>query len=235
MGDGSPLSWWLDRGGERRSYWGGFLPGVQQCSCSLEENCADMNYFCNCDADRDTWANDSGVLSFKEHLPVTEMLIGDTNRTGAQAVLYVGPLRCYGDKTLWNTASFYLESSYLYFPTLQAELASDVSFFFKTSSPSGVFLENLGLKHFIRLELSAPSVVTFSFDVGNGPAVLSVKSQLPLNDRQWHYVRAERNVKEASLQVDQLPPRFREAPGEGYLRLRLSSQLFVGGSITHRH
>ena len=53
--DGSPLSWWLDREGEKRSYWGGFLPGVQQCSCSLEENCIDMNFFCNCDADTDAW------------------------------------------------------------------------------------------------------------------------------------------------------------------------------------
>lgn len=55
VADGSPLSWWLDREGERRSYWGGFLPGVQQCSCSLEENCMDMNYFCNCDADTEAW------------------------------------------------------------------------------------------------------------------------------------------------------------------------------------
>lgn len=55
VADGSPMSWWLDRDGERRSYWGGFLPGVQQCSCSLEENCVDMNYFCNCDADREAW------------------------------------------------------------------------------------------------------------------------------------------------------------------------------------
>jgi len=78
------------------------------------------------------------------------------------------------------------------------------------------------------VRVTAPSVVTFSFDVGNGPAVLSVKSHLPLNDRQWHYVRAERNVKEASLQVDQLPLRFLEAPSDGHLRLRLSSQLFVG-------
>ena len=53
--DGSPLTWWLDWEGEKRSYWGGFLPGVQQCSCSLEENCMDMNYFCNCDADTDSW------------------------------------------------------------------------------------------------------------------------------------------------------------------------------------
>uniref|UniRef100_A0AAQ5Y7K6 Contactin associated protein-like 5a n=1 Tax=Amphiprion ocellaris TaxID=80972 RepID=A0AAQ5Y7K6_AMPOC len=232
--DGSPLSWWLDRDGERRSYWGGFLPGVQQCSCSLEENCVDMNYFCNCDADTDAWANDTGVLSYKDHLPVSQVVVGDTNRTGSMAVYSVGPLRCYGDKSIWNAASFYQESSYLYFPTLQAELASDISFYFKTSAPSGVFLENQGLKDFIRVELSSPSAVTFSFDVGNGPAVLAVKSHLPLNDRQWHYVRAERNVKEASLQVDQLPLRFLQAPADGHLRLRLSSQLFVGGTASQQ-
>uniref|UniRef100_A0A8C2ZWY4 Contactin associated protein family member 5 n=1 Tax=Cyclopterus lumpus TaxID=8103 RepID=A0A8C2ZWY4_CYCLU len=232
--DGSPLTWWLDWEGERRSYWGGFLPGVQQCSCSLEENCVDMNYFCNCDADTDAWANDTGILSYKDHLPVSQIAVGDTNRTGSRAVYHIGPLRCYGDKSLWNAASFYQESSYLYFPTLQAELASDISFYFKTSAPSGVFLENQGLKDFIRVELSSPSVVTFSFDVGNGPAVLTVKSHLPLNDRQWHYVRAERNVKEASLQVDQLPLRLLEAPADGHLRLRLSSQLFVGGTASQQ-
>lgn len=79
----------------------------------------------------------------------------------------------------------------------------------------------------------APSMVTFSFDVGNGPVVLTVKSHLPLNDRQWHYVRAERNVKEASLQVDQLPLRILEAPADGHPRLRLNSQLFVGRSRSH--
>uniref|UniRef100_A0A8C8FNI4 Contactin associated protein-like 5a n=1 Tax=Oncorhynchus tshawytscha TaxID=74940 RepID=A0A8C8FNI4_ONCTS len=231
---GDPLSWWVDQGGERRTYWGGFLPGVQQCSCSLEENCMDMNYFCNCDADTDSWANDTGVLSYKEHLPVSEIVIGDTNRTGSEALYRIGPLRCYGDKSVWNAASFYQESSYLHFPTLQAELSADISFYFKTSAPSGVFLENVGLKDFIRVELSSPSVVTFSFDVGNGLVDLAVKSHVPLNDRQWHYVRAERSVKEASLQVDQLPLRFLEAPSEGHLRLRLNSQLFVGGTAARQ-
>ncbi|XP_078100513.1 contactin-associated protein-like 5, partial [Sander vitreus] len=231
--DSRPFSWWLDQGGERRSYWGGFLSGVQQCSCSLEENCIDMNYFCNCDADTDTWANDTGVLSYKDHLPVSHIVIGDTNRTGSEAVYWIGPLRCYGDVSIWNAASFYQKYSSLLFPTLQAELASDISFYFKTSAPSGVFLENLGHKHFMRVELSSPLVVTFSFDVGNGPAVLSVKSQLPLNDSQWHYVRAERNVKEVSLQVDQLL-RFLKAPVDGHHHLRLNSQLFVGGTASQQ-
>uniref|UniRef100_A0A8C1QDS9 Contactin associated protein-like 5b n=1 Tax=Cyprinus carpio TaxID=7962 RepID=A0A8C1QDS9_CYPCA len=153
--DGTPLSWWLDRAGERRTYWGGFLPGVQQCACSLDENCIDMNHFCNCDADRSSWENDTGVLSYKEHLPVTEILIGDTNRSGSEAIYRVGSLHCYGDRFLWNAASFYQESSYLHFPTLQAELSVDTSLYFKTTAPSGVFLEHLGTKDFIRVELSS--------------------------------------------------------------------------------
>uniref|UniRef100_A0A8C5I835 Contactin associated protein-like 5a n=1 Tax=Gouania willdenowi TaxID=441366 RepID=A0A8C5I835_GOUWI len=230
--DGRPLSWWLDHRGERRTYWGGFLPGVQQCSCSLEENCVDMNHFCNCDADATTWATDRGVLSYKDHLPVSHVVIGDTNRTGSEAVYHVGPLRCYGDKSIWNAASFYQESSSLLFPSLRAELASDIAFYFKTSAPSGVFLENLGHRNFIRVELTSPLMVTFSFDVGDGPVTLVVKSHLPLNDRQWHYVRAECSVKEASLQVDQLPLRFLEAPTDGHQRLRLNTQLFVGGTAS---
>lgn len=42
-------------------------------------------------------ANDTGILSYKDHLPVSQIVIGDTNRTGSQAVYHVGPLRCYGD------------------------------------------------------------------------------------------------------------------------------------------
>lgn len=81
--------------------------------------------------------------------------------------------------------------------------------------------------------LPAPSVVTISFDVGNGPALLSVRSPLPLNDRQWHFVKAECNAKEALLQVDQLPSRVLEAPADGHVRLHLSSQLSVGRAHPH--
>uniref|UniRef100_A0A8C1ECW0 Contactin associated protein-like 5a n=1 Tax=Cyprinus carpio carpio TaxID=630221 RepID=A0A8C1ECW0_CYPCA len=230
--DGTPLSWWVDRRGEKRTYWGGFQPGVQQCSCGLEENCADMNYFCNCDADR--VENDSGILSYKEHLPVREIVIGDTYRLGSEAMYVVGPLQCSDDKFLWNAVSFYQAASYLQFPALQVELSLDVSFYFKTASPSGVFLENMGIQDFIRVELSSPSAVTFSFNAGDGPVVLTVKSPVPLNDRQWHWVRAERNVKEACLQVDQLPLRIIETPPDGHLRLQLGSQLFVGGTATRQ-
>ena len=75
---------------------------------------------------------------------------------------------------------------------------------------------------------TAPSEVIFAIDVGNGPIDLLVQSPYPLNDNQWHYIRAERNLKETSLQVDNLPQSMREASEGGHFRLQLNSQLFVG-------
>ncbi|GAB0184083.1 contactin-associated protein-like 2 [Grus japonensis] len=72
--------------------------------------------------------------------------------------------------------------------------------------------------------------VSFSFDVGNGPVEIVVRSPNQLNDDQWHRVNAERNVKQASLQVDQLPLEVRKAPTEGHTRLELYSQLYVGAA-----
>lgn len=78
------------------------------------------------------------------------------------------------------------------------------------------------------LGVSAATEVSFSFDVGNGPVEIVVRSPNQLNDDQWHRVNAERNVKQASLQVDQLPVEVRKAPTEGHTRLELYSQLYVG-------
>uniref|UniRef100_A0ABI7WRX9 Contactin-associated protein-like 5 n=1 Tax=Felis catus TaxID=9685 RepID=A0ABI7WRX9_FELCA len=225
--DGTPFTWWIGRSNERHPYWGGAPPGVQQCECGLDESCLDIRHFCNCDADKDEWTNDTGFLSFKDHLPVTQIVITDTNRSNSEAAWRIGPLRCYGDRHFWNAVSFYTEASYLHFPTFHAEFSADISFFFKTTALSGVFLENLGIKDFIRLEISSPSEITFAIDVGNGPVELIVHSPSLLNDNQWHYVRAERNLKETSLQVDSLPRMTRETSEEGHFRLQLNSQLFV--------
>lgn len=54
----------------------------------------------------------------------------------------------------WNAVSFNTEASYLHFPTFHAEFSADISFYFKTTALSGVFLENLGITDFIRLEIS---------------------------------------------------------------------------------
>uniref|UniRef100_A0A8K9X300 Contactin associated protein 2b n=1 Tax=Oncorhynchus mykiss TaxID=8022 RepID=A0A8K9X300_ONCMY len=228
--EGSPFTWWVGRANERHFYWGGSGPGIQKCACGIERNCTDPKYYCNCDADQTRWREDAGLLVYKDHLPVSQVVVGDTNRAGSEAKLTVGPLRCQGDGNYWNAASFNTPGSYLHFPTFQGETSADISFYFKTSSSYGVFLENLGNADFIRLELKAATVVSFSFDVGNGLVELSVRSSTPLNDDQWHRVVAERNVKEAVLQLDGHYKEVRPAPPQGHTRLELYSQLYVGAS-----
>ncbi|XP_053188431.1 contactin-associated protein-like 4 [Scomber japonicus] len=236
MPDGSPLSWWMGGPGEgqMQTYWGGALPGTQQCACGLQKNCVDPKHHCNCDADRTEWANDSGLLTHKETLPVRSLVLGDVHRPGSESAYRVGPLRCHGDKNVWNAAFFDKETSYLHFPTFHGELSADISFLFKTTSSSGVFLENLGIKDFIRIELSSSTEVLFSFDVGNGPLAVHVEAGFPLNDNKWHRIRAERNVKEASLHLDELPAATQEAPADGHIHLQLNSQLFIGGTASRQ-
>ncbi|XP_073332152.1 contactin-associated protein-like 4 [Pagrus major] len=234
--EGAPFSWWLGgpAPGQVQTYWGGALPGSRQCACGLQDNCLDSNHYCNCDADYDQWTNDSGLLTHKETLPVRSLVLGDIQRPGSEAAYRVGPLRCHGDKNFWNAAFFDKETSYLHFPTFHGELNADISFLFKTPSSSGVFLENLGIKDFIRIELSSSSEVVFSFDVGNGPLEVRVETHVPLNDNRWHSVRAERNVKEASLRVDKFPAATQEAPADGHIHLQLNSQLFIGGTASRQ-
>ncbi|KAM9357743.1 contactin-associated protein-like 4 [Symphorus nematophorus] len=234
--EGAPFSWWMGGpgSGQVQTHWGGALPGSRQCACGLQDSCLDSNHYCNCDADYDQWANDSGLLTHKETLPVRSLVLGDIQRPGSEAAYRVGPLRCHGDNNFWNAAFFDKETSYLHFPTFHGELNADISFLFKTPSSSGVFLENLGIKDFIRIELSSSSEVVFSFDVGNGPLEVRVETSVPLNDNRWHSVRAERNVKEASLRVDEFPAATHEAPADGHIHLQLNSQLFIGGTASRQ-
>uniref|UniRef100_A0A8C0JP78 Contactin associated protein family member 4 n=1 Tax=Canis lupus dingo TaxID=286419 RepID=A0A8C0JP78_CANLU len=95
--DGSPLSWWVGRTNETQTYWGGSLPDPQKCTCGLEGNCIDSQYYCNCDADRNEWTNDTGFLSYKEHLPVRKIVVTDTGRPHSEAAYKLGPLLCRGD------------------------------------------------------------------------------------------------------------------------------------------
>lgn len=39
-----------------------------------------------------------------DHLPVTQIVVGDTNRSSSEAQFFLRPLRCYGDRE-WQTPS----------------------------------------------------------------------------------------------------------------------------------
>lgn len=42
--------------------------------------------------------NDTGVLSYKEHLPVTRIVVADAARPSSAAAYKLGPLLCQGDR-----------------------------------------------------------------------------------------------------------------------------------------
>lgn len=41
-----------------------------------------------------------------DHLPVTQVVVGDTNRSTSEAQFFLRPLRCYGDRE-WQTRVVY--------------------------------------------------------------------------------------------------------------------------------
>lgn len=45
-----------------------------------------------------TRKEDAGMLMYKDHLPVNQVVVGDIHRSGSEAKLTVGPLRCQGDR-----------------------------------------------------------------------------------------------------------------------------------------
>ncbi|XP_054849661.1 contactin-associated protein 1 [Eublepharis macularius] len=227
---GMPLSFWMGRNAERHYYWGGSPPGLGRCACGMDKNCADPRFYCNCDADHAIWRTDKGLLNFVDDLPVTQVVVTDTNRTGSAAQFTLGPLRCYGDRNSWNTVSF-TNGTALLFPTFQVNYSLDISFFFKTSAPSGTFLENVGRKNYIRVELNTTQDMVFAYDIGNGDENLTVHSEMPFNDNEWHEVKAEINVKIARLRVDRMPWVVRVAPPQSFVHMNLTRPLYVGSAI----
>ncbi|XP_019361270.1 PREDICTED: contactin-associated protein 1 isoform X1 [Gavialis gangeticus] len=226
---GLPFSFWMGRHNQGHYYWGGSRPGIQRCACGLDKNCADSRFFCNCDADHALWRVDKGLLNFVDHLPVTQVVVGDTNRSSSEAQFLVGPLRCYGDRNTWNTVSFN-KGTVLLFPTFHVNQSLDISFYFKTTSLSGVFLENSGYKNYIRVELNTTRDVLFAYDIGNGHENLTVSSIFPFNNDEWHWVQAELNVKMVRLRVDELPWVVRAAPPQTYVQLEFDKPLHVGAA-----
>uniref|UniRef100_A0A8C1CZV9 Contactin associated protein 1 n=1 Tax=Cyprinus carpio carpio TaxID=630221 RepID=A0A8C1CZV9_CYPCA len=228
---GRPYTYWIGQRNESHEYWGGAFPESGKCGCAVNQTCTDSKYWCNCDADYRQWHSDKGYLSFRDHLPVRRIVIGDTNRTGSEARYSVGALYCHGDKSIWNTIAF-TKSTYLTFPTFKPGTSADITFHFRTYRTNGVFVESSDdhLRNFLRIELNSTTEVVFIFMVGDGIRNVTLRSPKPLNDNEWHYVEAEINVKLARLKVDFLPPAIHKFPGQTYITMKFTQPLLVGAA-----
>ena len=95
-----PTSWWVSRDGAQMTYWGGAPPGSSKCRCGMTDSCEVKGEVCNCDQNNNIWTEDSGDLTEKDALPVTELRFGDTgtHRNVPDEIGYhtLGTLRCWG-------------------------------------------------------------------------------------------------------------------------------------------
>ena len=91
-----PWSWWVSRDGAQMTYWGGAPPGSSMCKCGITDSCVVKGKVCNCDLQYQVWTEDSGHLTDKDTLPVTELRFGDTGRDDEIGYHTLGPLLCWG-------------------------------------------------------------------------------------------------------------------------------------------
>ena len=96
----SSYGWWVSRQGQRMNYWGGAVVGSGKCACAMTNSCAGGGK-CNCDKNDNTWREDSGYLTDKNTLPVTELRLGDAEGdpagSGVESGYHtLGKLRCWG-------------------------------------------------------------------------------------------------------------------------------------------
>ena len=93
----SGYGWWVSRQGSKMNYWGGAAVNSGKCACGMTNSCAGGGK-CNCDKNDLTWREDSGYLTDKNTIPVTELRFGDTGDSswGESGYHTLGELRCWG-------------------------------------------------------------------------------------------------------------------------------------------
>ena len=89
--------WWVSRDSTKMTYWGGASPGSGKCACGMTNSCANPSRACNCDENDRVWREDSGLLTDKTTLPVTQLKFGDVYSLYPEEGYHtLGKLKCYG-------------------------------------------------------------------------------------------------------------------------------------------
>ena len=90
-------AWWVSRDGTKINYWGGATGSDKMCACGVTNSCSNGKK-CNCDNARGDsgWREDSGLLTDKSVLPVTQIRLGDLDQSHEEGYHTLGKLKCYG-------------------------------------------------------------------------------------------------------------------------------------------
>ncbi|XP_068701952.1 uncharacterized protein [Montipora foliosa] len=91
----SQFAWWVSRDGIRMEHWGGATGYNQMCACGVTNSCSISGRKCNCPTNGG-WSEDSGLLTDKSALPVSQIRLGDLNGSHEEGYHTLGKLKCYG-------------------------------------------------------------------------------------------------------------------------------------------
>ena len=89
------FAWWVSRDGRKMNYWGGAPGGSRMCACGVTNSCV-KGAKCNCHNKQGDWREDSGILTDKSALPVSEIRLGDLDGSQEKGYHTLGKMKCYG-------------------------------------------------------------------------------------------------------------------------------------------
>ena len=89
------VAWWVSRDGRKMNYWGGADGSANTCACRLTNSCLNGQK-CNCYNSGSGWREDSGLLTDKSALPVSQIKLADFDNSGEEGYHTLGKLKCYG-------------------------------------------------------------------------------------------------------------------------------------------
>ena len=89
------MAWWVSRDGRKMNYWGGAGGSANMCACGVTNSCSNGRK-CNCDDSSGGWREDSGLLTDKSALPVSQIRLADIDGSNEEGYHTLGKLKCYG-------------------------------------------------------------------------------------------------------------------------------------------
>ena len=89
------VAWWVSRDGRKMNYWGGAGGSANMCACGVTNSCSNGEK-CNCYNSGGGWREDSGLLTDKSALPVSQIRLADFDSSREEGYHTLGKLKCYG-------------------------------------------------------------------------------------------------------------------------------------------
>ena len=89
------VAWWVSRDGRKMNYWGGADGSANTCACGMTNSCSNGQK-CNCHESGRGWREDSGLLTDKSALPVSQIRLADLDQPSEEGYHTLGKLKCYG-------------------------------------------------------------------------------------------------------------------------------------------